>query len=338
MTKAKKGWGIIGASTIARQYMINAINAQPDSQVVAILSRSKRRAMRMAQEFNVDRTYDNLSAFLEDPDIDVVYISSTNERHKAETISSAHAGKHVLCEKPLALSLDDAHAMISACEQAGVVMGTNHHLRNAFTHRKLRNLIQIGAIGKPLAARVFHAVMLPQHLHTWRINSPETGAGVVLDITVHDTDTLRFILDDEVSEVTAITASQGLAKNQIDDAVMGIMQFHKGVLAQFHDAFTIGHAGTGLQVHGTEGSLFAEEVMTQRPVGRIYRRVGNKKESIALPPPEDLYTRAVRNFNQAVDGIGSPSATADDGLRSLAVALAVQQSARTGMRVKVRYA
>ncbi len=333
----KKGWGIIGASTIAREYMIRAINAQQDSRAVAVMSRSMRRGRRLAQELNVERIYDNLDALLSDPEIDVIYISSTNERHKEETVAAAAAGKHVLCEKPLALTLSDARKMIHACEEAGVIMGTNHHLRNAVTHRKLRSLIRRGAIGRPLAARVFHAVSLPQHLRTWRINNPDAGAGVVLDITVHDTDTLRFILEDEVVEVSAQTASQGMAHEGIEDAVMGVMRFRRGVMAQFHDAFTIAHAGTGLEIHGTEGSLFAENVMTQRPVGRIYRRVNNKKEVITLGPSENLYTRAVRLFNRALDGLGEPSATANDGLRSLAVALSVLESAKTGMCIKVRY-
>jgi len=85
--------------------------------------------------------------------------------------------------------------------QAGVVMGTNHHLRNAATHRTMRRLIAEGAIGRPLAARVFHAVSLPPRLQGWRVNAPAAGGGVILDITAHDADTLRFVLDDEVDAV-----------------------------------------------------------------------------------------------------------------------------------------
>jgi len=125
-------------------------------------------------------------------------------------LAAAVAGKHVLCEKPLALTLDDAVAMRDACAAAGVVMGTNHHLRNAATHRTMRRLLGEGAIGRPLAARVFHAVSLPADLRTWRVQRPDAGGGVPLDITVHDADALRFLLDDEVVEVGALTASQGL--------------------------------------------------------------------------------------------------------------------------------
>ncbi len=337
MEKDKLGWGLIGASTIARQYMIPAINAQADSRVVAVMSRSAERARRYADENGIARSYDTVEALLDDPDVDVIYISTTNERHKAETLAAARAGKHVLCEKPLALTLDDALEMTAACREAGVVMGTNHHLRNAVTHRTLRRLINEGAIGQPLAARVFHAVYLPSHLQTWRIKAPETGAGVILDITVHDTDTLRFVLDDEVETVTAISARQGLAEGDLEDAVMGVMQFRSGVLAQFHDAFTIKHTGTGFQVHGTEGSLLAEDVMTQRPIGRIYLRRQDQVEEVDLGPPEDLYTRAVGLFNGAARGDAQPAATGEDGVRSLAVGLAVLESAQSGQRVRVRY-
>ena len=101
------------------------------------------------------------------------------------------------------------------------MLATNHHLRNAATHRKIRDLIRGGAIGSPLFARVFHAVHLPASLQGWRIDRPEAGGGVILDITVHDADTLRFVLDDEAEEVTALTASQGMGKQGLEDAVMG---------------------------------------------------------------------------------------------------------------------
>jgi len=331
-------WGIIGASTIAKEWMISAINANSDSQVIALLSQSRQRAQVFQKQFNIDQTYTELDAFLADSEIDIVYIGTTNELHKPQTLASASASKHVLCEKPLALSLKDAKQMVDACSNAGLVMGTNHHLRNAVTHRKLRELVQDGIIGEPLAVRVFHAVLLPTHLRTWRIKDPTTGAGVVLDITVHDTDTLRFILNDEVESVMACASSQGLGEDGIDDTVMGVMQFERGTLVQFHDSFVIGHAGTGLEIHGTEASLIATDVMTQRPIGQIILRRGNHIENVPLPPANNLYERAVNCFNQAVQGAGEPAATAKDGLHSLAVALAVKKSAQTGIQVKVNYA
>jgi 1,5-anhydro-D-fructose reductase (1,5-anhydro-D-mannitol-forming) len=327
-------WGLIGASTIGREWMAAAIGAQPDSTVAAVASSSAERARRYADELGIPTAYASVADLLAEPTIDAVYISTTNEWHEPQVLAAVAAGKHVLCEKPLALSLDSARRMVAASAAAGVVLGTNHHLRNAATHRKIRELIQSGAIGRPLAARVFHAVYLPPHLQSWRIDRPDAGGGVILDITVHDADTLRFALSDEVTEVTAMTANQGMGRAGLEDAVMGVMRFRNGVIAQFHDAFTAPHASSGLEVHGTEGSLYGRDVMTQRPVGTVsMRREGNEEE---VPVDhENLYERSVRCFNAAIRGEGEPAATGADGVQSLAVALAVREAAETGQTLWV---
>ena len=331
------GWGLIGASTIAREWMIPAIRAADGSEAVAVAGSDPERVRRYAAEQGIGRAHASVDALLADPAVDVVYISTTNEKHHDLTLAAARAGKHVLCEKPLALRVADAREMVAVCEAAGVVLGTNHHLRNAVTHRTLRRLVGEGAIGRPLAARVFHAVSLPPHLQGWRIDSAGAGGGVVLDITVHDADTLRFVLDDEVEEVTAMIAGQGLAAPGLEDAVMGVMRFRGDVLAQFHDAFTVAHAGTGFEVHGTDGSLLGRDVMTQRPIGTIHLRRGDTIEEVALDEPNNLYERSVRLFNAACRGEGDPAATGADGVRSLAIALAVRQSAAEGRAVRVDY-
>src|ERR671933_261525 len=294
-----RGWGLIGASDIAATRMIPAIAAQPDSRVVAVMSSTIERARQFAHDHDIPRAYDRLEDILADPAVDVVYISTTNDRHKEQTLAAAHGALRALPDPRLRRG--------SACRAAGVVLGTNHHLRNAATHRTLRRLVADGAIGAPLAVRVFHAIYLPPRLQGWRIAQPD-GGGVILDITVHDADTLRFVLGDEVVEVTALAAQQGLAAGDLEDAVMGVMRFRQGTLAQHHDAFTIRHARTGFEVHGTEGSLYAEDVMTQDPIGRVVlRREGAADQEVDVGPPEDLYVRAVRLFNAAVRGDGQPA-------------------------------
>lgn len=331
------GWGLIGASDIAKTRMIDAINGQPDSSVAAVMSMSEERAKRYAAENGIPRYYASIEALLADRDVDVVYISTTNERHKLEVTLAANSGKHVLCEKPLALTMADAREMLETCKKAHVVLGTNHHLRNAVTHRAMRRLIKEGAIGKPLAARVFHAVYLPPRLQGWRLDRPEAGGGVILDITVHDADTLHFALDDDADEVVALSGRQGLAKSGLEDTAMGVIRFRSGLLAQFHDAFTIKHTRTGFEVHGSDGSLIAEDVMTQEPRGRLFLQKDEKREEIDLGQHENLYAHQVRHFNAAVNGQGTPFATGVDGVRSLAVATAVLESAKTGQRVAVQY-
>jgi 1,5-anhydro-D-fructose reductase (1,5-anhydro-D-mannitol-forming) len=240
----------------------------------------------------------------------------------------------VLCEKPLALSSADARKMVAACREARVVMGTNHHLRNAGAHSAMRAAIKEGRIGTPIAARVFHAVYLPEHLQGWRIQRAEAGGGVVLDITVHDADTLRYVLDDDPVEVSALIQSAGMAAKGLEDGAMCIWRFKSGAIAQSHEAFTVKFGGTGFEVHGSEGSLFARDVMTQRPIGSVTLRTANGEEELTFDR-NDLYTRSLGLFHAAIRGEGKPAATGQDGVWSLAAAEAALESARTGRVVKI---
>jgi len=332
--QAKTGWGLIGASTIARQFMLEAIRAQPGHDVVTVMSSSAERAKAFAVENKIASAYDSLEALLADPAVQVVYVSTTNELHLPQVLAAAKAGKHVLCEKPLALNVHDAVAMVRACKEAAVVMATNHHLRNAATHRKIRELIQGGAIGRPLFARVFHAVYLPPHLQGWRLDKPQAGGGVILDITVHDIDTLRFLLDAEPVGAVGISQSAFMAKQGLEDGVMSVVRFDNGVLAQLHDAFTIKHAGHGIEIHGDAGSIVGRNVMSQRPVGEVVLR-NDAGEHIVPVEHEGLYVRGVASFCAALQGTGKPAATGEDGVRSLAAAIAVADACRVGSLVQV---
>src|SRR5690348_9003443 len=106
------GWGVIGTSFIARFLMLEAIRAQPNNAVMAVMSTNLERARQYAAETSIPQAYDNLEALLADPRVDIVYISTTNELHYQQTLAAAKAGKHVLCEKPLAMSLENAKEMV----------------------------------------------------------------------------------------------------------------------------------------------------------------------------------------------------------------------------------
>ncbi|MBZ9672883.1 Gfo/Idh/MocA family protein [Mesorhizobium sp. ES1-3] len=326
-------WGLIGASTIGRQFMIDAIRAQEGGEISAVMSSNPDRAAAYARENGIPAAVSNLDALL-GSDIDAVYISTTNELHLEQALAAIKAGKHVLCEKPLALTSDDARRMVVAAKAAGVVLGTNHHLRNAGAHRAMREAVTAGRIGQPIAARVFHAVYLPENLQGWRIARPEAGGGVVLDITVHDADTLRFVLGDDPVEVSAFTQSAGMAGSGLEDGAMCIWRFKSGLIAQSHEGFTTRFADTGFEVHGSQGSLIARNVMTQKPVGSVLLRTASGEEELSFDR-ENLYVRSVDRFHAAIRGDDQPSATGEDGIWSLASAEAALQSANSGKAVKI---
>jgi 1,5-anhydro-D-fructose reductase (1,5-anhydro-D-mannitol-forming) len=287
-------WGLVGASTIAAEHMIGALRTTPGATVDWVVSGSAGHVATFSVQHGIARSGTDLEAMLGDGAIDAVYISSTNEKHCAQALAAIAAGKHVLCEKPLAMTVAEAAQMVEAAALAGVVFGTNHHLRNAGSHMAIRDLIAEGRIGDVLSMRVFHAVHLPPHLQGWRINDAGAGGGVIPDITVHDADTVRFHLGQDPVDVVAQAGSSGMGQG-VEDSVMSVWTMPSGAMVMAHESFTHAHAGSGIEVHGTAGSIFAQGVMTQRPLGEVSLVTSTGRETIPYAP-HDLYAQAVRRF------------------------------------------
>ena len=326
-------WILVGASTIAAQHMIGAFRGNGDT-VAHVVSTTPARAAGFAAEHGIPKHGSDLAAALADPETDAVYISSTNEKHRAQALAAIAAGKHVLCEKPLAMTVEEAAEMVRAAEAAGVTFATNHHLRCSGSHRAVRALIEEGRIGRVLSLRIFHAVHLPEALRGWRIDDPGAGGGVIPDITVHNADVARFLLGEDPATVVAQMTASGMGQG-VEDSAMSVWTMPSGAMVFAHESFTHPFAGSGLEVHGTEGSIFARGVMTQLPLGEIELVTARGREAVPFPD-HNLYAQAVREFSEAAAGRGRPAADGWDGVASLAVAMAVRDAARTGARQAVR--
>ncbi len=328
-------WAFVGASTIAGQYLVGAIRATGASDVRWVVSGSSDRAAAFAKTHSIAHSGTDLAAVLADPVVGAVYISSTNEKHHAQAMAAIAAGKHVLCEKPLATSVADAQDMVQAAEQAGVVFATNHHLRSAGSLRAIRNLIASGKVGKVLSLRVFHAVELPVHLRGWRLDDPVAGGGVIADLTVHNADTARFLLGEDPVSVVAHMAATGLGQG-VEDSAMSVWVMPSGAMVFSHESFTHPFAASGLEVHGTEGSILARGVLSQEPVGEIDLITVEGTARVEYDRSA-LYENVVRHFCAAMAGTARPAASGRDGVKSLQIATAVRDAARTGQRQTVNY-
>ncbi|MFK8082948.1 MAG: Gfo/Idh/MocA family protein [Granulosicoccus sp.] len=328
-------WIFVGASTVASEFMIHAVRAQADCDVTWLVSGSSEHAARYSSEHKIARSTSSIEEALSDNSVSCVYISSTNEKHFAQAMAAIAAGKHVLCEKPLALTLNEARQMVAAAHQADLVFGTNHHLRCSGSHRKIREMISDGEIGRVISVRVHHAVHLPKHLQAWRINDASAGGGVIPDITVHNVDVVRFLLAEDPVEVVAQSEMSGMGVG-VEDSCMSVWRMPSGAMVMSHESFTHPFAGTGLEIHGTQGSIVATGVMTQQPVGSISLRNADGERPIPFSD-HSLYTEVVADFVSAVHCNGAASASGSDGIKSLAVALAVREAAQKGQSVSVNY-
>jgi len=326
-------WALIGASDIAATRLIPAIRANGQS-ITSVRSGTLDHAQSYAQTHGIDIATTSLLEAVDRDDVDAVYISSVNTLHREQCEVAAKAGKHVLAEKPLAMTVLDAQAMVDACASAGVVMATNHHLPASPTHRVIKDLVSSGSIGDVRAIRFHHAVQLPDRLAGWRINAVEEG-GVIFDVTVHDAAAIAAILGTHAKSVRAVGMNQDNDPAGPPDAVVTSIEWEGNVLVQTHDAYNNAHLPTGIHILGTRGAIVAENCNTGDPVGDVWLVKNHQRQEISIPDREDLYIRTVRQFQAAVHGQGSVIVSGQDGVHSLAVAAAAYESVRTGKTISI---
>jgi 1,5-anhydro-D-fructose reductase (1,5-anhydro-D-mannitol-forming) len=327
-------FGLIGVSNIAREWMHGAISRNPDTEVISVLGSDKERTETFAKDMEIAKTYLDLEAFLADPELDAVYISTTNEKHHYAAIAAARAGKHIICEKPLALTVAEAEEMVSVAQECGVVLATNHHIRNMETHRAIKAVIDSGEIGRITSGRVAFTVDLPEHLARWRMNDPGTGAGVMLDLTVHDVDTLRYYFGADPVRVVGLDASINPKADVIKDNVALIWEFPGKCLIVSQDTFLVPFGGTSIQLHGTKGSIMGDQVLWQTAQGEVSVTTTEGKRTIIVEHKVP-YDRTIADFVLATKGQGQPSASGRDGLASLRFTLEAEKAIDTGCAVNL---
>jgi 1,5-anhydro-D-fructose reductase (1,5-anhydro-D-mannitol-forming) len=316
--------------------MARAIANESNSRIVSVMSSSLKLAREVACEVSADTACASIEDIVGHSGVDAVYISNTNERHASSAISAARGGKHILCEKPLAMSMQDAHAIVEACAEANVTLGVNHHLRAAGAHRAIRDLVKSGVVGAVTSLRTQHVCYAsPEARDGWRMKDPSRGAGVTFDLTVHTADLVRFLLGDEIVAASACTGKGCIARSGIEDTVTGAMRLASGAATSFFEAFSPVMGRSSLELYGTEGALIAHNTMSTGTTGTVSLAREHAWECVDVRERPDPYDESVAQFAQAVRGSGAPLASGRDGLRSLAVVLAVREAFRTGRSVPV---
>lgn len=331
-TSGTTRWALVGASDIAATRVIPAIRAN-GGHIGIVRSGSADRAEAYAAEHRIGAWTTSVDDAVDRDDVDAVYVSSRNEDHRRQVIAAARAGKHVLAEKPLALTLADARAMVAACDEAGVVMATNHHLPASPVHMAMKQLVASGEIGAVRAIHVNHAVGLPDRLRGWRVDDP-VGGGVVLDVFIHDMAAVAAIIGGQADTVLA-SARRGADVPAAPDSVMTVVNWSSDVIVQTHDAYDNYDLPSGFDILGDEGAIRSVNSMTGDPVGEVTVFHGHEPVPVDIAEREDLYVTTVRRFDEAIHTGVEPLVTAVDGVRSLAAALAAAESLQAGTMVAV---
>ena len=320
-------WGLLSTARINRS-LIKPINASKRTRLLAIASRSISSAEAYAREWKIPRAHGSYEALLADPEIDVIYNSLPNHMHAEWTIKALHAGKHVLSEKPFALTLADVDAMSQAARETGKVLEEAFMYRHHAQTLKVKEIVDSGELGKLQLIKGAFSFPLTREGDI-RLNK-ETGGGSIWDVGCYPISYTRMIVGVEPVEVFGwqVTGPGGT-----DETFVGQMRFEGGVHAQF-DSGLKSSSRSMIEVVGTDASLTIPNPFKPGKANEIHLSRDGKQEKIKVKGNE-LYLGEVEDMCNAILFGKAPRITLEDSHNNIAVILALLESAKSGKPVIV---
>ena len=267
-------WGLIGCGWVARDYVIPAIQQASNASLIGVSDRNAAACLGFTR-FSLDEL---LAA-----NIDAVYIATPNNSHAELTIRCAGAGKHILCEKPMATTLEDARHMVNACTEQNVVYATAFDQRFHPAHQTIRRLLCQGNLGTITTARITYACWLPPDWSddNWRLDPKQSGGGAFVDLAPHGIDLLQYLLDDPIGEIYCLKQRR-VFDYSVDDGAVVMCKTSKGCLLTLEVGYNCQEALPRriLEIRGTDGMLIATETMGQTSGGqlRLINKLGKQTE------------------------------------------------------------
>jgi len=318
------GWGIIGLGRIAGAQIAPGIAASGNSTLVSVVSRDRARAEEFARVHGAATALDDYAKMLADPAVDAVYIATPNALHADQVIAAARAGKHVLCDKPLAVTVDGARRCVEECRSAGVRLGITFQTRFHDGLADAMRLVRAGGIGKVIVAEVTMSGgrNLPRG---WRTDPGLAGMGTINNIGVHAFDVLRYLLGSEVTEVVALTDSE--PGYRIDTTALMLLRFANGTIAYVNANQSTPHARDDIVLYGSEGRVLASDLSRPGRDGTL-SVIAPAGERLLPASSRDAYRRVIEAFAEAVSDDRDPSPSGADGLRSVELTTAIADAIR----------
>jgi predicted dehydrogenase len=340
-------WGVLGSGGIARRRTIpEGIIPAANADLTAVFDTNQEANSQVAAQFGTrpTRSIEELLA----ADVDAVYIATPANVHYPHAMACAKAGKHVFCEKPLGMTVDEARDMIAACRAAGVELGTAFMMRFVAQHQAAMQLIREGRLGEPVYARAQLSCWYPPMSGAWRQEPASGGGGSLIDMGGHCIDLLEMFFG-PVRRVSCLVNNRIHAYKSEDSAV-AMLQFENGALASVDTFFCIPDSSSRnvLELYGSKGSILAQGTIGQGPSGQMVaylesqaggydaqqQRSGGEGEHI-IPEPVNTYQAEIESFSAALLDGRSCAESAQAGLRSQQILAACYESARSRRTVEL---
>jgi predicted dehydrogenase len=325
----KVRWGVLGAANIAVRKVIPAMQRGERSEVIAIASRSEEKSRAAAGPLGIARAYGSYEELLADPDVEAVYNPLPNHLHVPWTIRAAEAGKHVLCEKPIALSATQARELLAVRERTGVLIGEAFMVRSHPQWLAVRDLVAAGRIGqlKVIAGHFAYSRRDPADVRS----KPEWGGGGLMDVGCYPITMARWLFGEEPEgAVGVIDRDPELGVDRIASA---LLHFPSGQATLTCGMQLVPYQR--MQIHGTTGRIEVQipfNAPPDRPM-RIFVDDGREfADASAVPldfPPVDQYTVQGDRFSAAVRGEGPVPVDVEDAIANMAVIDAIVRSEKS---------
>ena len=313
MKKVK--WGVIGAGGIADRRTIPGMMLAKNAELVAVMEINMELAEKLRAKYNAKRAYDNYKDLIADPEVECVYIASPVTNHLEQVIAAAEAGKHILCEKPIALSIEECNKAKEACEKAGILSATGFMMRYHAFHQLMKQIIADGKIGKVHSARAQLTCWYPEIEGAWRQKKALSGGGALIDMGVHCIDLIEYITGGKTVKTAAFNDTKTFSYD-VDDSSSVLIKLDNGVTGYVESNFNIPDeaAFCRMEFYGTKGSILCEGTIGQVEGGTVkavfanddagYAAAQNRDQSGAVMLEADLsgnmYTKEIESFSDSI--------------------------------------
>ena len=321
-------WGILSTARITRA-LIPPLQVSKRNHLLAVGSRTQETADKFARANKIKRAYSSYETLLADPEIDVIYNPLPNHLHAEWTIKAVEAGKHVLCEKPLALNVDEVDAIKAAAHKHGRIVAEAFMYRHHPQTLQVQEIVKDGSLGALKLVRGSFSFVLSRE-EDIRLLDPAMGGGSIWDVGCYPISYARTVLGEKPLEVFGwqVTGQTG-----VDLTFVGQMKFKDDVHAQFDSSFAIPHHAF-MEIVGSEGTLSIPHPFKPGEKENIYLTRGEKTETIKVKGQE-LYIGEVEDMADAILLGKDTRVSLDDSRANVAVICALLESARTGKPIPI---
>ena len=342
--------GILGSQFVSTIHA-ESLKTLPNVEVVAVASQSEEHAREFAKTHDIPHAFTDYHRILEMNEVDMISLGIPNHLHQQVTIDAAAAGKHIVCEKPLCLNLQEADGMIAACGKAGVKLMYAEQICFAPKYVRLKQLLDEGALGEPTLIKQSEKHDGPHADHFWDVR--RSGGGVTMDMGCHAIEFFRWLMGKDENPIKSVYAQMNTSvhadKTVGEDNALIVLEFQSGCVALAEESWSKqGGMDDRAEVQGTKGVAYADllrgnSIPTYSADGYGYavEKAGSTKGwSFAIY--EELWNygfpQEFAHFIDCVRNDKRPSETGEDARKVLEVVFAAYESARTGQKVMLPFA